>query len=91
MKTSAWKQRTSAKISKGGQISIPADVRRRWATQRVMVEDQGDALVLRPLPDDPFGAVLGSMPFPPGVTSEGLRAEFRAEEEAADIRKWGSP
>lgn len=82
--------RTSLKISKGGQISIPAEVRHRWGTQRVMVEDQGNALVLRPLPDDPFRAVIGSLPFPEGVTSEGLRAEFRAEEEAADERKWGS-
>lgn len=82
--------RTNLKISKGGQISIPAEVRRRWGTERVFVEDQGNALVLRPLPDDPISAVIGSMPFPPGVTSEGLRAEFRAEEEAADERKWGS-
>jgi hypothetical protein len=29
------------------------------------------------------------MPFPEGVTSEGLRAEFRAEEAEADERKWG--
>lgn len=80
----------SAKISKGGQISIPAEVRRRWGAQRVLIEDQGDALVLRPLPDDPFRAALGSLPLPGGMTSDGLRAEFRAEEEAADERKWGS-
>ncbi len=79
-----------AKISKGGQISIPAEVRRRWGTERVMVVDKGDRLELRPLPDDPIKALIGSMPLPPGVTSEGLRAEFRAEEEAADLRKWGS-
>lgn len=90
MKTRARRPSTSAKISKGGQISLPAEVRRRWGTARVLVEDQGDALVLRPQPDDPIAALIGSMPLPPGVTSEGLRAEFRAEEEAADIRKWGS-
>ncbi len=80
---------TSAKISKGGQISIPAEVRHRWGAHTLLVEDKGDALVLRPLPDDPISAFIGSMPFPEGVTSEGLRAEFRAEEAEADERKWG--
>lgn len=80
---------TSAKISKGGQISIPAQVRRRWGAKQVLLEDQGDALVIRPLPDDPFRAALGSLRLPDGITSEGMRAQAREEEAEAEDRKWG--
>ena len=77
-------------ISKGGQISIPAEVRRRWRTQRLLVEDQGDALVLRPIPADPIGAAVGSLAGP-GPTSAGLRSLVREEEALADARKRGRP
>ena len=42
-----------ARITTGGQISLPAAVRKRWATGRVAVEDNGDHVVLKPIPDDP--------------------------------------
>jgi bifunctional DNA-binding transcriptional regulator/antitoxin component of YhaV-PrlF toxin-antitoxin module len=47
------------RISKGGQISIPAAIRRRWATSTVALEDQGDRVVLEPAPDDPIAAAEG--------------------------------
>lgn len=77
-----------AMISKGGQISVPANVRHRWGTLRVIVEDQGDALVIRPVPDDPIGAAVGSLKgrTPP---SDELRARARNEEAVANERKWG--
>jgi len=69
------------RITRGGQISIPAAVRRRWATDNVLLEDSGgDELVLRPLPADPISAAIGSLPLPSGLTSERLRARARAEE-----------
>jgi AbrB family looped-hinge helix DNA binding protein len=75
-------------ISSGGQVSIPADVRRRWRTRTLSVEDRGDALVLRPVPADPIGAALGSLAGP-GPSSEEMRAQTRSEEALADERKWG--
>ena len=45
------KRRTT--ISKGGQVSIPAVIRRRWATSRVVLEDLGDRIVIEPARDDP--------------------------------------
>ena len=36
------------RISKGGQISIPAAIRHRWATSTVALEDQGDRIVIEP-------------------------------------------
>ncbi len=78
-----------AVISQGGQVSIPADVRRRWGTSRVIVEDRGDSLVLRPLPDDPIDAAMGSLAGP-GPTSDEMRRIAREEEEEAEARKYGS-
>lgn len=48
-----------ATISQGGQIQVPAEVRRRWGARDVIVEDHGGSLVVRPLPDDPIGAAMG--------------------------------
>lgn len=46
-------------ISKGGQVSMPAVVRKRWGTRSVLAEDRGDHVVLRPAPDDPVAAAVG--------------------------------
>lgn len=51
----------TAHISKGGQISIPAAIRRRWATTEVLVEDLGDSVLLRPMPADPISAARGAL------------------------------
>jgi AbrB family looped-hinge helix DNA binding protein len=68
-----------ATITRGGQISIPADVRHRWGTRRVVIEDQGDSLVLRPLRADPIGAAVGSLAGP-GSTTDELRAALRRDD-----------
>ena len=77
------------KISRGGQLSIPAEVRHRWKTSRVTVEDRGNELVVRPAPDDPIAALRGAFPLPAGVTSDDLRREAREEEIANEERKFG--
>jgi bifunctional DNA-binding transcriptional regulator/antitoxin component of YhaV-PrlF toxin-antitoxin module len=46
-------------ISSGGQVSVPAAVRKRWRTRTVLAEDHGDHVVLRPVPDDPVAAAVG--------------------------------
>ena len=78
----------TANISRGGQVSIPADVRHRWGVTRVIVEDRGSSLVLRPIPVDPIGAALGSLGGG-GLTTDQLRAELRAEELDAEDRRLG--
>lgn len=65
---------------------MPADVRKRWGTTKLWVEDLGDALVLRPLPADPIGAAAGSLAGP-GPTSEEARALARREEASAERRR----
>jgi AbrB family looped-hinge helix DNA binding protein len=76
----------TATITTGGQISIPADVRHRWGTRRVIVEDQGDALVLRPLPVDPIGAAIGSLAGP-GPTTDEMRAALRRDDTEIERRR----
>lgn len=75
-------------ISKGGQLSVPAEIRHRWGTSRVILDDQGEALVVRPIPDDPIGAAMGSLAGP-GQSTDEMREMSRAEELDAEERKWG--
>jgi bifunctional DNA-binding transcriptional regulator/antitoxin component of YhaV-PrlF toxin-antitoxin module len=76
-----------APITTGGQISIPAVVRRRWGTRRVLIEDQGDQLVVKPIPDDPIAAVRGIFAGRGGHTTDELRKIARAEEREAEDRR----
>jgi bifunctional DNA-binding transcriptional regulator/antitoxin component of YhaV-PrlF toxin-antitoxin module len=77
-----------ARISKGGQVSIPASVKRRWRADRVVIEDRGDELVMRPLPDDPIGAALALFT-PEGQSSDEIRAQLREEEAVEETRRLG--
>jgi len=78
----------TAKITAGGQVSIPAAVRRRWRTRRVVIEDEGNRLVLRPLPDDPIASARGALRGEITVPTEKLREIARQDERIAEDRKW---
>jgi len=73
----------TATISKGGQLSVPAEIRHRWGVARVLVEDRGDSFVVRPFPDDPIGALRGSLRGR-RMTTERARAIVRREEESRE-------
>lgn len=76
------------KISKGGQVSIPAPVRHRWGTTAITVDDQGERLVIEPAPEDPIEAVAGSLAeYFEGVDLAELRRQAREEEQEAEDRK----
>jgi bifunctional DNA-binding transcriptional regulator/antitoxin component of YhaV-PrlF toxin-antitoxin module len=77
-------------ISRGGQVSVPAAVRKRWRTNTVVAEDRGDHLVLRPTPDDPIEAARGAFKeyFRDGPTVDEMRAQYREEEIEAEEGKW---
>ena len=74
-----------ATISKGGQVSIPANVRHRWGTNRVLVEDRGDELVFRPLPLDPIAAARGSLRGDRADEPTSDEARRRTRREEADV------
>ena len=66
-------------ITERGQISIPAEIRHKWNVRRVLLVDEGDRLVLRPVPEDPIAAVLGKYAWIE-ATSDDMRDEDRAVE-----------
>jgi bifunctional DNA-binding transcriptional regulator/antitoxin component of YhaV-PrlF toxin-antitoxin module len=74
------------KITKGGQVSVPADVRRRWGTSTVALEDHGDRIVVRPLPDDPITAARGALRERIPPTTE-LRAAARRDDAVGKRRR----
>ncbi len=81
------------KVTKAGQVSVPAAVRKRWGAAYLSAEDHGDHLVLRPAPDDPVDAVYGI--FAPEAGRAGEVADIRAGERAADAdaesHRWDRP
>jgi AbrB family looped-hinge helix DNA binding protein len=65
-------------VSKSGQVSVPADVRRRWGLMeggRVIVVDLGDAVVL----------------LPPGARQKVLGEALSAEEHRAFVATLDDP
>ena len=75
------------RITRGGQISVPAEVRRRWNTSRVSIDDQGGRLVIEPAADDPVSALRGSLKGRIDADSGTLREAARADESAAAERR----
>lgn len=76
------------RISKGGQVSIPASIRHRWGTGTVALEDLGDRIVLEPAPDDPITAAEGALAEEFGAFDPArLRRRARRDEQAAEKRR----
>lgn len=76
----------TAKVTSNGQISLPAKLRRRWGTRRVLVIDRGEYAIVRPLPDDPIKALRGKYAGTGPPSEEVRRAEREAEAEIEDRR-----
>jgi bifunctional DNA-binding transcriptional regulator/antitoxin component of YhaV-PrlF toxin-antitoxin module len=77
------------KITSSGQISLPAEVRRRWGVDRVQLVDKGDYLTVVPVPNDIFAATFGAFASKDGMTSDELRRLEREEEAEREERKYG--
>lgn len=80
--------KTRVKISKGGQISIPAPIRHRWGTSTVALEDRGDRIILQPAPEDPIAAADGALAEEYGdLDLARLRRHARDDQLAAETRR----
>jgi AbrB family looped-hinge helix DNA binding protein len=76
------------KITRAGQVSIPAEIRARWETSTVAIEDEGDRIVLRPVPDNPISALRGIFADDnPTTAAEAVRAA-RDEDVEAEEERW---
>jgi AbrB family looped-hinge helix DNA binding protein len=78
-----------AKVTRNGQISLPAPIRRRWQTREVRIVDHGDHVEVVPLAEDPIAAVRGMFPPVPGGL-ERLRAADREEEAEREDQRASS-
>jgi bifunctional DNA-binding transcriptional regulator/antitoxin component of YhaV-PrlF toxin-antitoxin module len=77
----------TARITRGGQISIPSRIRHRWGTSTLALEDLGDRIVLKPAPDDPIAAARGALAGELSMTSGQLRKAAREAEAVAERRR----
>jgi bifunctional DNA-binding transcriptional regulator/antitoxin component of YhaV-PrlF toxin-antitoxin module len=75
------------KITRGGQVSIPAGIRHRWKTTAVTIEDFDDHVVLRPAAADPIAAARGVLAGQLKTSSSELRGSARNDEGAAEQRR----
>ena len=77
---------TKAKVTRNGQISLPAELRHRWQSNAVLVIDRGSYAIVRPVPDDVVAALRGAHAGS-GPTSEQARAAERASDKEAAVRR----
>ena len=77
---------TRVKVSRNGQVSVPAAVRHRWGTKIVLVIDRGDYAIVRPVPDDPIESLRGAYAAA-GPTAEDARNADRLAEAGAEERR----
>jgi bifunctional DNA-binding transcriptional regulator/antitoxin component of YhaV-PrlF toxin-antitoxin module len=75
------------KVSSNGQVSIPADTRSRWGAAHMVVIDLGDHIVMRPLPDDPIGSLVGKYHGSGRDTDSERRAERRSDRDRDQRKK----
>ncbi len=73
------------KVTRNGQVSLPAELRHRWRASAVLVIDRGDYAIVRPIPADPVTALRGAYAGTGPDTDE-----LRAQERAADVEREGS-
>jgi bifunctional DNA-binding transcriptional regulator/antitoxin component of YhaV-PrlF toxin-antitoxin module len=80
---------TESKVTKNGQVSLPAELRRRWDAKSVLFIDKGDHAVILPMPEDPIRSLRGKYAGP-GPTTDEMRAQLREEEAEAEERRSGA-
>jgi AbrB family looped-hinge helix DNA binding protein len=74
------------RVSRNGQVSIPAAVRARWDAERVVVVDLGDRVVIRPASDDPVAGLVGKYAGS-GRSSDDVRRLERAADATRERRR----
>lgn len=77
---------TLMKVTQGGQISIPADVRRRWQTDRVVVIDTPDGLLVRPFDPNAADRLMGKYALAGAMSTDEMRRITREEDAEREAR-----
>jgi AbrB family looped-hinge helix DNA binding protein len=78
------------KITRAGQVSIPAEIRARWDTSTVAIEDEGDRVVVRPVADDPIDSLMGVFAHlrRTDITAAEAVRQARNDDIEAEEEKW---
>lgn len=71
-----------AKVTRNGQVSLPAALRRRWAVGSVLVIDRGDYAIVRPIPPDALASLRGSHAGPGPALEQSRAAERKRDERS---------
>ena len=75
------------RVTAAGQVSLPAQVRRRWGASRVRMTDEGGRLIVEPASDNPFDDLIGILA-DGSISSDDMEREEREAERERDRRKW---
>jgi bifunctional DNA-binding transcriptional regulator/antitoxin component of YhaV-PrlF toxin-antitoxin module len=75
-----------AKVTRNGQVSLPAELRHRWGAVSVLVIDRGDYAIVRPIPEDTIGALRGAHAGP-GPSTDAARAAEREDQSTGGRRR----
>jgi bifunctional DNA-binding transcriptional regulator/antitoxin component of YhaV-PrlF toxin-antitoxin module len=81
---------TRAKVTRNGQISLPAELRHRWGVGAVLVIDRGHYAIVRPIPEDIIGGLRGAHAGPGPTSEEARQADREAEADREDRRRGGA-
>lgn len=78
------------KITRAGQVSIPAEVRERWGSANVLIVDEGEQIVLRPVPESPIEAIRGVLKGKgrSDISAADAVRQARNADNVASERKW---
>ena len=83
-----------ATVAERGQITLPKAVRDALGLSKgtkLKVELDGVRIVLRKDVDDAISRIRGSMPLPPGVTTDDIMRELRGRAPGDPIPEWDRP
>jgi hypothetical protein len=72
-----------------GEFPLPAQLRRRWQVDEVLVIDKGDYALVRPVPQDVVAELRGSLP-QSGFSADDARAQERELEARLEEERWSS-
>ena len=76
------------KVTSNGQISLPAEVRHRWNTDRVVVYDTPGGLLVRPFDPDAIRKLRGRYkPAEGTLIVDGERQRERVDEARGEVRR----
>lgn len=86
MRGKVWRH----KITRAGQVSVPAEIRERWGVTQVIIRDEGDRIVMRPASDNPLEALRGLLKGKrrPAISATDAIRQSRRDDNVAMDRKW---